>query len=83
MRSEQRIQIAEVRTEIANLDTRLYTQIAGIRQAHPLDGRDRARDGGTDGRNPAVPRRVSGMTLNGLKSRAASDAGENDLNARS
>ena len=28
-------------------------------QAHPLDGRDRARDGGSDVRNPAVSRQVT------------------------
>ena len=31
MRAEQRAEIADVRTEIANLDTRLSTQIAGVR----------------------------------------------------
>ena len=31
MRAEQRAEIAEVRTEIANLDTRLSTQIAVVR----------------------------------------------------
>ena len=31
MRAEQRAEIAEVRTEIANLDTRLSTQIADLR----------------------------------------------------
>ena len=30
MRAEQRTEIAEVRTELANLDTRLSTQIAGV-----------------------------------------------------
>ena len=62
-------QIGDVRTEVANLDTRLSTQIAGVHtrdceprnQAHPLDGGDRARDGGADVRNPAVPRRAGGV----------------------
>ena len=66
--------LAEVRTEIAALDTRLSTQIAGVRteiaevrteistletRLVRWDGRDRARDGGADVWNPEVPRRVS------------------------
>ena len=59
--------LVEVRAEIANLDTRLSTQIAELRTEQqtgiveprnpprPLDGRHRHRDGHVDRRNPAAP----------------------------